>query len=142
DSSCQNGQLCVTHYNYTLGGNCPTYKYCIDVSSNTCSCRPGGYACRRKDCPSSPFECILAEDQVGRCEGPNSASCPQDEYCAYLFQNLYCYTCPCYGAYSSVCVKDKCGPGRIAIVTQNSYTCDGCASAVSVLTSLKNFPSG
>ncbi|CAN7941950.1 unnamed protein product, partial [Ixodes hexagonus] len=101
-----------------------------------------GYTCRQKDCPSSPFECILTDEQVSRCEGRNSVYCPQDEYCAYLFQDLYCFTCPCYGAYNTTCVKQKCRPGRIPIITKTGYTCDGCASAVSVLTGLRNYPSG
>ncbi|CAN8016353.1 unnamed protein product [Ixodes persulcatus] len=102
DSSCSNGQLCVTHYKYLQGETCTEDKFCIDVSTSTCSCL-SGYTCRKKNCPSSPFECILAEDQVSRCEGPNSLVCPQNEYCAYRFQELYCYTCPCYDAYNTTC---------------------------------------
>uniref|UniRef100_A0A4D5S733 Putative conserved secreted protein n=1 Tax=Ixodes scapularis TaxID=6945 RepID=A0A4D5S733_IXOSC len=141
DSSCSNGQLCVTHYKYLQGQACTEDKFCIDVSTSTCSCL-SGYTCRKKNCPSSPFECILAEDQVSRCEGPNSFVCPQNEYCAYRFQDLYCYTCPCYDAYNTTCVKDKCGAGSLAIITSRSYTCDGCASAVSVLTGIREKRTG
>ncbi|KAM7312270.1 uncharacterized protein ISCGN_009175 [Ixodes scapularis] len=69
DSSCSNGQLCVTHYKYLQGQACTEDKFCIDVSTSTCSCL-SGYTCRKKNCPSSPFECILAEDQVESLWGP------------------------------------------------------------------------
>ncbi|KAH7971918.1 hypothetical protein HPB52_003858 [Rhipicephalus sanguineus] len=66
--------------------------------------------------------------------------CKDGEVCAYVFQNIYCYECPCYYSHNVMCLKitkqhRTCGPNSIAEVSgHRKYSCDGCKSATAVLT--------
>ncbi|CAN7939624.1 unnamed protein product [Ixodes hexagonus] len=137
DSDCSRGQKCVTHYNYSSSANCETPRYCISVSRQSCSCEPG-YTCRLKDCPSSPYECLKLERTDSRCGGRRGPACTTNQLCAYETTGLQCIKCPCYGTHRATCVRKtprkQCGSGSIATVRGSSYSCDGCASATSVLT--------
>ncbi|KAK8769109.1 hypothetical protein V5799_014414 [Amblyomma americanum] len=139
NKDCTGGKVCVPHYNYTSGSNCNTQSYCINVSGDTCSCRDG-YACRPKDCPKSPYECLILENHETRCGGKRAPVCKEGEVCAYVFQNIYCYECPCYYTHEVSCVKitkqhRACGPKSIAEISgHRKYSCDGCKSATAVLT--------
>ncbi|XP_077536293.1 uncharacterized protein LOC144148651 [Haemaphysalis longicornis] len=137
DSECSGSQRCVKHYNYATSGNCESYDYCIDASENSCSCS-SGYTCRVKDCPASPYECLILEDTTNRCGGQNAPVCKDDESCTYIYQNLSCFKCPCYGTHNVTCIKASdqypaCGPNSIAEIRGDQYTCDGCKSASAVL---------
>ncbi|KAK8769110.1 hypothetical protein V5799_014415 [Amblyomma americanum] len=136
DTDCSGGQRCVTHYNFSVVANCESYNYCIDVSETSCSCSPG-YTCRLKDCPSSPYECLLVEDTKCRCGAVNAPVCAEDETCTYIFQNIFCYKCPCYGSFNVTCLKSEqypsCGANSIALIFNGNYTCDGCRSGSAVL---------
>ncbi|XP_049276449.1 uncharacterized protein LOC119373294 isoform X8 [Rhipicephalus sanguineus] len=138
DADCSGGQRCVLHSNYSNRANCETDHRCISVSSASCSCYPG-FECRLKDCPSSPYECLVLERQNTRCGGNNGPQCGTNQVCGYQKTGLVCFKCPCYGTERAVCVKKQpgvvCGPNSIVQVnSNNSYVCKGCASATSVLT--------
>ncbi|XP_049276446.1 uncharacterized protein LOC119373294 isoform X4 [Rhipicephalus sanguineus] len=138
DADCSGGQRCVLHSNYSNRANCETDHRCISVSSASCSCYPG-FECRLKDCPSSPYECLVLEHQDTRCGGTNGPKCGPNQVCGYQKTGLVCIKCPCYGTDRAVCVKKQpgvvCGPNSIVQVnSNNSYVCKGCASATSVLT--------
>ncbi|XP_072145447.1 uncharacterized protein [Dermacentor andersoni] len=138
DADCSEGQRCVLHANYSSRANCETDHRCIDVSPTSCSCE-SGFQCRLKDCPSSPYECLVLEHQDTRCGGISGPQCGPDQVCGYQRTGLVCIKCPCYGTDRAVCVDKKpgveCGPNSIAQVNpDNSYACKGCASATSVLT--------
>lgn len=139
NADCTDGKMCVTHYNYSSGSTCKTQGHCITVTDKTCSCLEG-YTCRQKDCPKSPYECIIIENHETRCGGKNAPVCKDGEVCAYVFQNVYCYECPCYHSHDVTCLKitkqhQACGPNAIAEVTgRRKYSCDGCKSATAVLT--------
>ncbi|XP_050037819.1 uncharacterized protein [Dermacentor andersoni] len=138
DADCSRGQRCVLHSNYSSRANCESDRRCIAVSATSCSCE-SGFQCRLKDCPSSPYECLVLENQGTRCGGRNGPQCRPNQVCAYEKTGLVCIKCPCYGTDRAVCVNKKpdveCGPNSIVQVNpDNSYVCDGCASATSVLT--------
>ncbi|KAK8769108.1 hypothetical protein V5799_014413 [Amblyomma americanum] len=140
DADCNSPKRCVEHFNYASNSNCENVKYCINVSNTSCSCK-AGYTCRLKDCPASPYECLILENQDTRCGGSQGPTCSTTEICGYKTTGLVCVKCPCYGTHKAVCVTRKptvtpCGDNSIVIVNKNdgTYTCDGCASAVSVLT--------
>ncbi|XP_070378361.1 uncharacterized protein [Dermacentor albipictus] len=139
NGDCTDGEMCVTHYNYTSGSNCKTQGHCIVVTDKTCSCLEG-YTCRQKDCPKSPYECVIIENHETRCGGKNAPTCKDGEVCAYVFQDVYCYECPCYYTHDVTCLKitkqhGACGPNAIAEVSgRRKYSCDGCKSATAVLT--------
>uniref|UniRef100_A0A023GCK2 Putative cysteine rich secreted protein n=1 Tax=Amblyomma triste TaxID=251400 RepID=A0A023GCK2_AMBTT len=138
DADCSNTQRCVVHYNYASSANCESAKYCISVSKTSCSCK-AGYTCRLKDCPASPYECLIIENQDTRCGGSQAPTCLSTQICGYKLTGLVCIKCPCYGTHKAVCVTRKsttsCGANSIVTVDQKGgYTCNGCASAVSVLT--------
>ncbi|CAN7940967.1 unnamed protein product, partial [Ixodes hexagonus] len=99
NDNCSEGQLCVTHYNYSRTSNCETQAYCISATEDSCRCIPG-YVCRRKDCPFSPYECVVIENQETRCD---AMICKEDEMCAYQFMDVYCVKCPCYGTHNATC---------------------------------------
>ncbi|KAL3205820.1 hypothetical protein MRX96_040634 [Rhipicephalus microplus] len=137
DSDCSGGQRCVEHFNMSVNSNCDSYKYCIDVSDTSCSCSDG-YTCRLMDCPRSPYECLYLEDTTHRCGASNAPVCKGDETCAYVFNLVFCYKCPCYGQFNVTCLKQSsqypaCGPNSIATLYGTEYTCDGCRSASTVL---------
>ncbi|XP_040076121.1 uncharacterized protein LOC115330370 [Ixodes scapularis] len=137
DSNCSRGQRCVSHFNFASSANCEESRYCIPVTSGSCTCQ-SGYTCRIKDCPTSPYECVKLERTNTRCGGPRGPKCTRNQVCAYETTGLQCIKCPCYGTHRSTCVpknpRKPCGPNSIATVEGNSYNCDGCASATSVLT--------
>ncbi|KAL1414408.1 hypothetical protein MTO96_007551 [Rhipicephalus appendiculatus] len=138
DADCSRGQRCVLHSNFSSSANCESDRRCIAVSSTSCSCDPG-FQCRLKDCPSSPYECLVLEHQNTRCGGRNGPKCGTNQVCGYQKTGLTCIKCPCYGTDRAVCVDKKpgveCGPNSIVQVNpDNSYVCKGCASATSVLT--------
>lgn len=139
DTDCSQGKFCVPHYNYSSGSYCHTRSYCISATRKTCSCHEG-YKCRLKDCPKSPYECVILENHETRCGGEKAPVCKEGEVCAYVYQNIHCYECPCYYTHMVSCVKISklrraCGPNSIAeIRAQSKYSCDGCKSATAVLT--------
>ncbi|KAK8769106.1 hypothetical protein V5799_014411 [Amblyomma americanum] len=110
----------------------------INVSKTSCSCEDG-LTCRLKDCPSSPYECVFLENEETRCGGSKAPMCSSTEICGYVSTNLDCIRCPCYGTQKAVCVtrtsEIPCGDNSIVFVKKGgAYTCNGCASATSVLT--------
>ncbi|KAL3205814.1 hypothetical protein MRX96_040628 [Rhipicephalus microplus] len=138
DADCSGGQRCVLHSNFSSRANCETDHRCISVSSTSCSC-DSGFQCRLKDCPSSPYECLVLEQQNTRCGGRNGPQCGPNQVCGYQRTGLVCIKCPCYGTDRAVCVDKQpgvdCGPNSIVQVNHdNSYVCKACASATSVLT--------
>ncbi|KAH6925827.1 hypothetical protein HPB50_010639 [Hyalomma asiaticum] len=139
DADCSGGQRCVEHFNMSVNANCDSYKYCIDVSDTSCSCY-GGYSCRLKDCPSSPYECLFLEDTNHRCGAPNCyggyscrlKDCPSSPY-ECLFLEDHNHRC---GAPKRLKQSDQfpaCGPNSIATLYGTEYSCEGCRSASSVL---------
>ncbi|CAN8031877.1 unnamed protein product [Ixodes persulcatus] len=131
-ADCSEGQLCVSHYNYSPSSNCETESYCINVTDTDCSCIEG-YVARHMNCPLYPYECIIIEHEDTRCE---HVVCKEDELCAYLFMDVFCDKCPCYGTHNATCIPKtvECDPGSIVRQLGNETVCLDCASAVSVLT--------
>lgn len=139
-TDCPDGEQCVSHFNYSVNGNCDRKQYCLDISQDNCMCLPG-YTCRQKDCTYNPVECLILENEETRCGGPKGPQCDAtSEVCGYQFLEVYCYQCPCYGSYNATCVPLRpdavCGDDSIAVVQSDgvNYHCDGCGSAVTVLT--------
>ncbi|XP_064472607.1 uncharacterized protein LOC135387250 [Ornithodoros turicata] len=140
-SDCSSSQECVPHYNFssTNAGNCNPAYYCSPISGGTCTCLNSGYDCRKKACPSSPYECVVIEHKDTRCGGANGPVCSSSQVCGYASTGVVCITCPCYGTHTAQCATKTTPPGSctdsvILIQPDGTYTCDGCASATSVLT--------
>ncbi|XP_077522132.1 uncharacterized protein LOC144133144 [Amblyomma americanum] len=139
DADCSGGQRCVPHRNFSSSANCETDRRCISATPTTCSCEHG-FQCFPRDCPTSPFECVVLERQDTRCGGSNGPQCGPDQLCGYKDTGLRCIKCPCYGTDEATCVNKKpgvvCGPNSIVRVSRDGsdYECDGCASVASVLT--------
>uniref|UniRef100_A0A023G8X2 Putative cysteine rich secreted protein n=1 Tax=Amblyomma triste TaxID=251400 RepID=A0A023G8X2_AMBTT len=141
DADCAGGQRCVLHRNFSSSANCETDRRCISGTPTTCACEQG-FQCFVRDCPTSPYECVVLEHQNTRCGGSNGPQCGPDQVCGYKDTGLRCIKCPCYGTDLATCVNKKptiaCGPNSIIRVTRDGqdYECDGCASVTSVLTAL------